>query len=581
MLNEKKEKNNILNIFKKDKNEKKEIEYGLFKNDFDFDIEKLDNIEKGLNDLEISINMPSEEIRKKKRNIQNHTGNLNLNILDYLYIPGVQQELLKKVYGDDILFIETLNELEENYDLSDYHLMENNDFKKFQVLKDAKAIIGVNKKTMKKAIGIFQPTISIAEMYMEEYFFISPEIVTHFYNTKNIDFIQDVDEENKLHQLLQYMEHKKTSDLHFFPLNDFYYTFTARINSDVSKITENRIKKSIVNDLIRESIIACGQDVYTKTPEVRGLIKQSLVSEGKKIERNFRVHIIDSSTGNEKGKSVSIRKLMNFDELSKLGLDGLGYGADAQEIIKEAVNTFHNGVSIISGATNSGKSTLLYTILIYLLNKGKRIHTIESPIEMVIPGLIQIDLKDTEQAKEELRMDMTKAMKAMLSQDPDISLINEVRSKEEIMDLMNLALQGHMAFSTIHANDVSSTLTRLYKSASKEDIVNSLRMIVNQELISKKCQICSGVGETINGTCPACEGKKVLGRLPVYEIALYKNIEESDNLQNFEELIKEKKLSYISKIDVIKDYKERDIIMAEDYNRIMKSHAGKGFKKKS
>lgn len=541
-------------------------------------IKKVSSKESENTDIENLIK--TEIVEKSKLDIKMSFNKKDVTIEEMFFLENSQEIVVDNLFPD-IPIIKTFEELERLYNLKDYYHLENNIPSKFKVLAENKRIVRTNKKTGKKRIGLFYPNVKISEMFFEEIFFISKELISFFYSTKTLK-LSDGDDNNesseKLGQILSYMETNSISDLHFYLQNDFQYVFTERKNSNVEKVSGLQIRKELMKNLINEAIIACGQDTFTRKKEIRGLIKRELLSKGKKVERSFRLHIIESSTGSEIGNSVSIRKLMTYEELIELGFSGLGYNDKAIALIKKAIKLNHNGVMIVSGATNSGKSTLLYTILIYLLKMGKRIHTIEAPIEIVIPGLIQIDLKSTETAQDEFKIDMTQAIKSLLSQDPDIGLINEVRSSEEINDLMNLALQGHLAFSTMHANDIKTTFKRLKKNTSQEDINSSVKLIINQELINKKCNKCSEEGmittkENTKIVCPTCRGKKIVGRMPIYEVALYNNIEMEDDMSDFKTLIKEEKLEYVSKEEVIEEYAKEGIVFEEDVERI-RSHFG-------
>ena len=57
--------------------------------------------------------------------------------------------------------------------------------------------------------------------------------------------------------------------------------------------------------------------------------------------------------------------------------------------------------------------------------------------------------------------DFSRALRSLMRQDPDIILVGETRDKETAQAAMEAALTGHMVFTTLHANDTLTAITRL------------------------------------------------------------------------------------------------------------------------
>jgi type II secretory ATPase GspE/PulE/Tfp pilus assembly ATPase PilB-like protein len=255
---------------------------------------------------------------------------------------------------------------------------------------------------------------------------------------------------------------------------------------------------------------------------------------------------------------------MNYEEISSLGLDGLNYTKKAIALLNKAAANSH-GVVLITGKTNSGKSTLLYCILAALYEEGRRIKSIEDPVEVVAP-FSQVDLTATEDAEEKYKMTREIAVSALLRQDPDVVLIQEVRTNEEVEEFIELGLKGHLAYSTIHTGSVQETILRVLKSSKDQKLLKeTLKLIVTQELIGKKCQVCNGEDKK----CKHCGGLGVKGLLPVYEMAYFNDIGNSD-ITDMRSIIKNKNMvEYISKKDIAREYKAQNWITDKDYIRIM------------
>lgn len=118
-----------------------------------------------------------------------------------------------------------------------------------------------------------------------------------------------------------------------------------------------------------------------------------------------------------------------------------------------------NGIVFIAGATSSGKSTTLAAIL-DRINESKPVHvvTLEDPVEYVH----QHKLATFNQR--ELGVDFqtfAQGLRSALRQSPKVILIGEVRDRETLEIALAAAETGHLVFATIHASDVSSTISRI------------------------------------------------------------------------------------------------------------------------
>jgi len=274
--------------------------------------------------------------------------------------------------------------------------------------------------------------------------------------------------------------------------------------------------------------------------------------------------------GSFQGRATSIRRLMSYKEIEALGLRGLNYNEQAVDIITRASQA-NSGIVFVTGKTNSGKTTLLSCILSDIHKSNQRIKSIESPVEIVAP-YSQVDLTRTETADERYRMTGDIAISALLRQDPDVVLIQEVRKKEEVDQFVELGLKGHLAFTTMHTGSVEETILRAMKSIDDEQTLKTtLNLIVSQSLVRKKCPKCDGKKTVDGNKCSTCDGLGVKGVLPVYEIAY---MGETDNykynLKDIKSAIKEGLVEYISKHQIAKDYYENNLIFKEDYDKILK-----------
>ena len=117
------------------------------------------------------------------------------------------------------------------------------------------------------------------------------------------------------------------------------------------------------------------------------------------------------------------------------------------------------GLILVTGATGSGKSTSLAT-MIEKINREKPCHivTIEDPIEYVYRNKMAII------DQREVGLDthsFNNALKHVLRQDPNVILIGEMRDIETIESALNIAETGHLVFATLHTSDSVQTINRI------------------------------------------------------------------------------------------------------------------------
>jgi twitching motility protein PilT len=113
----------------------------------------------------------------------------------------------------------------------------------------------------------------------------------------------------------------------------------------------------------------------------------------------------------------------------------------------------HRGLVLVTGATGSGKSTTLASMIDHI-NRTRKQHiiTIEDPIEMLHPDRSSIV------NQREVGIDtvsFAQALRRALRQDPDVILIGELRDPETAETALQAAESGHLVFSTMHTVDAA------------------------------------------------------------------------------------------------------------------------------
>ncbi len=165
-------------------------------------------------------------------------------------------------------------------------------------------------------------------------------------------------------------------------------------------------------------------------------------------------------------------------------LKSLGFEQDMYTIFKRVISQPY-GMVVVSGPTGSGKSTSLYASLKEIKSEGTNITTVEDPVEYQLDGVNQI------QTHEDIGLSFSASLRSILRQDPDILLIGEIRDEETADIAVKFSLTGHLVFSTVHANDAASTITRLLDIGVKPFLVGScLNLVMAQRLVRTICENC-------------------------------------------------------------------------------------------
>ncbi|MEE8058307.1 MAG: PilT/PilU family type 4a pilus ATPase [Pseudomonadales bacterium] len=157
------------------------------------------------------------------------------------------------------------------------------------------------------------------------------------------------------------------------------------------------------------------------------------------------------------------------------------------EVLKDVI-TQKRGLVLFVGATGSGKSTSLAALIDHRNSTSAgHIITIEDPIEFVHRH------KKSVVNQREVGVDTRNfhnALKNTLRQAPDVILIGEVRDRDTMEHCLAFAETGHLAISTLHANNANQALDRIINFFSEErraqllmDLSSNIQAFVSQRLI--------------------------------------------------------------------------------------------------
>ncbi len=269
------------------------------------------------------------------------------------------------------------------------------------------------------------------------------------------------------------------SDIHFDPLTDY---MKLRIRIDGSLIDYAEIPNSIKKNLITRVKIIAGMNITESRLPQDGAIKASLQG----VNLDLRV----SALPTQDGEKIVIR-ILDYT-MSASGLEALGFSESNYEKVLQMIAT-PSGIILVTGATGSGKSTTVYSILQRLNKEDTNIITVEDPIEMNIEGINQV------QTNSEIGLTFANALRSILRQDPNIIMIGEIRDTETARIAVRASITGHLVLSTIHTNSSLNTIERLLDmEVERYLLASALTGIISQKLARRLCQKCRKLRPTNN-----------------------------------------------------------------------------------
>ncbi|MEO6004091.1 MAG: ATPase, T2SS/T4P/T4SS family [Opitutus sp.] len=266
--------------------------------------------------------------------------------------------------------------------------------------------------------------------------------------------------------------------------------------------------------------------------------ERRLPQDGRIIFKRFTKKNIDIdlrvATGpTNHGEKVVLRILDKSK--SALPMTALGFSEENLVKYRACINRSY-GMILHCGPTGSGKSMTVYSALGEVNKRDVNIQTAEDPIEYTLPGLNQT------QMNRQIGLTFARALRAYLRMDPDIILVGEIRDQETAQIAIEAALTGHLLISTVHANDASSTVTRLCEMGAEPfNVSGSLICVCAQRLVRRVCKTCRVAyepqgrekeilekalgwsGQIFRASahgCPTCSGNSYKGRIGIHELML-------------------------------------------------------------
>jgi twitching motility protein PilT len=241
-----------------------------------------------------------------------------------------------------------------------------------------------------------------------------------------------------------------------------------RLYGDLEAIKYRELSADELDGLIDEIL----------TPDQRNTLKQ-----GRDLDMSYqsgegdryRVNLFHKLSGSGGVFRVIPPKIPSMQEL------------DLPPIVEKLLHS-NQGMILVTGATGTGKSTTLASMIDWLNeNRKYNIITLEDPVEFLHHSkqslIIQRSVGNHVKS-------FAEGLHAALREDPDVILVGELRDPETISMAMTAAETGHLVLGTLHTTSAVKTLDRVIdampgeqKSLTATFLAQHLKGVISQRLV--------------------------------------------------------------------------------------------------
>ena len=191
-----------------------------------------------------------------------------------------------------------------------------------------------------------------------------------------------------------------------------------------------------------------------------------------------------------------VARLFYRDQVRKdASLEALGFGAEEAAVFSEIRMGLHGGI-FVGGSTGDGKTTTLATNLMIQMREWEgqlNLVTIEDPVEIVIPGALQIAVA-TSGLGDDRSLHFQEALMHFCRIHPASGMVSEIRDVDAARQVLQFIDTGHQVWTTIHVHSANAILFRLIDMGVGVAEVckpGNIKLLMKQTLLPRLCGHCS------------------------------------------------------------------------------------------
>ncbi|MBE0506259.1 MAG: Flp pilus assembly complex ATPase component TadA [Marinospirillum sp.] len=297
----------------------------------------------------------------------------------------------------------------------------------------------------------------------------------------------------KLAQVLEYAISRKDSDIAIIPTEEGTGMIQSRTARELRTIRAvpllNAKEMEVVCRYLRKVTHASMDNTIPREPEDgemrfscrygTAFIRASFIPVKKRGISPYVVSI-----------SLRLQREGGLGNDTRLRLEQLGLAEITQTLIKDALR-LNEGLIVLAGPTNSGKSTTIAAMLDkHRELKGDTVKrlSLEQPVERAIPGVIQFDVPK--------HMKFSRVLEGFMRHDPDLIFMGEIRDEGSAIAGVQASTTGHLVLTTTHAKTAVGAFTRMLNlmgsdaGGYRQDLAEAIELIVAQRLVPFLCPQC-------------------------------------------------------------------------------------------